>query len=73
MSENEADAWRPRCKNLCCKSMLVWGEAFESDPEYQGELTDFWCVLTSKGHGPDGGGVSLAVCSNPERGCYQEY
>lgn len=65
--------YQPRCKHLCCKSMLVYGEAFESDPDYQGELTDFWCVQTSRGVGPDGGDVSLGQCSKPERGCFQEY
>jgi hypothetical protein len=53
--------------------MIVFGEDFESDPDYQAGMTDCWCVHTSKGQGPDGGGVSLEMCSNPERGCFQEY
>jgi hypothetical protein len=53
--------------------MIVFGEDFESDPDYQAGMTDFWCVHTSKGQGPDGDGVSLEMCSNPERGCFQEY
>ena len=53
MSE-PSDDYRPRCRNLCCKSMMVFGENFESDPDYVPGVTDFWCVLTSKGHGPDG-------------------
>ncbi len=65
--------YRPRCKNLCCKAMLVFGEAFESDPDYQAGLTDFWCLHTSKGLGPDGDDVNLEMCSNPERSCFQEY
>jgi hypothetical protein len=65
--------YRPRCKNLCCKSMLVFGENFESDPEYQAGLTSFWCILTSRERGPDAEHVALDVCSNPERECYQEY
>ena len=68
-----SDEYRPRCKNLCCKSMMVYGENFESDPEYIPGFTDFWCVLTSKGQGPDGEHVSLDVCSDPQRGCYQAY
>jgi hypothetical protein len=64
---------QPRCRNLCCKSMLVYGENFESDPEYQAGLTDFWCVQTSKGQGPDGEHVSLEMCRDPQRSCYQEY
>lgn len=72
MSENEPP-YRPRCINLCCKSMLVFGEAFESDPEYQDGLVDFWCLRTSKGQGPDGEGASMDMCTNPERSCFQEF
>jgi len=68
-----SDTYRPRCLNLCCKSMVVFGEDFESDPDYQAGMTDFWCVRTSKCHGPDGDSISLELCSNPERGCFQEY
>jgi len=67
------NSYRPRCKNLCCKSMMVFGEAFESDPDYQAGMVDFWCVCTTKGQGPDGDEVSLELCSNPERECFQEY
>ena len=70
---SEPPSYRPRCIHLCCKAMLVFGEAFESDPDYQAGMADFWCVQTSKGLGPDGGEVSLDLCSNPERGCFQEY
>jgi hypothetical protein len=72
MSEQQ-DVPRQRCINLCCKSMLVYGEHFEMDPEYQGDLTEFWCQLTAKGLGPDANYVSLSECSNPERECYKEY
>jgi hypothetical protein len=63
----------PRCKNLCCKSMLVYGENFANDPDYQAGMTDFWCTLTSKGQGPDEEHVALEACSQPERTCYQAY
>jgi hypothetical protein len=53
--------------------MQVYGEAFESDPDYQAGITDFWCIQTSKGQGPDGGEVTLELCSNRERSCFQEY
>jgi hypothetical protein len=72
MSE-ETTEYRPRCRNLYCKSMLVYGEAFESDPEYQAGLTEFWCLCTAKGQGPDGNEASLPMCSDPERSCYQEF
>jgi hypothetical protein len=65
--------YRPRCRNLHCKSMLVYGEAFMSDPDYQAGVTDSWCLCTSTGRGPDGAGVSLEECSDPARGCYREF
>jgi hypothetical protein len=72
MSE-EASTFRPRCKNLYCKSMMVYGEAFESSPDYQMGLEELTCMCTSTGQGPDGNGVSLAECSTPERPCFQEF
>ncbi len=68
-----SDGYRPRCKNLYCKSMMVYGEAFESDPEYQDGLSEMFCLCTSKGQGPDGDDVSVAQCSDPQRACYREY
>jgi hypothetical protein len=53
--------------------MLVYGEAFAEDPEYQAGSIDFWCVQTGRPLGPDGGGVDLDACSEPERPCYQEF
>ena len=49
------------------------GEGFQSDPEYQGNQTEFWCILTAKGQGPDGDGVSLSDCSDTQRQCFKEY
>lgn len=68
-----SDTAGPRCINLCCKPMLVYGEDFESDPEYSPGFTDFWCQHTSKSAGPDGEPVSLELCMIPERSCHQEY
>jgi hypothetical protein len=65
--------YKPRCKLLLCKSMLVYGEAFQSDPDYQAGLTDFWCQCTSKAQGPDGEHVALSECSDSQRACYREY
>ncbi len=64
---------RPRCIHLWCKSMMVYGEAFENDPDFQSGQVNFWCVHTSKGLGPDGNEVSLEECCNPERTCFQEF
>jgi hypothetical protein len=69
----ESGEYRPRCKFLLCKSMLVYGEAFETDPEYQAGITDFWCQCTSRAQGPDGEHVALAECSEPQRTCYREF
>jgi hypothetical protein len=52
--------------------MLVFGEDFESDPDYQAGLTEFWCRLTSKGQGPDGEDASMDMCTNAERACFEE-
>jgi hypothetical protein len=53
--------------------MMVYGEEFESDPEYQAGMTEFVCLGTSKGQGPDGDEVSLTQCSDPERSCFRAY
>jgi len=63
----------PRCIHLTCKSMMVFGEDFESDPEYQSGMVEFTCTRTFRGEGPDGGPLSLPLCSVPERECYCEY
>jgi hypothetical protein len=68
-----SDNHYPRCKNLGCKSMIVFGEAFETDPEYQNGQTEFWCSLTFKGQGPDGSDASMGDCCDPKRSCYREY
>jgi hypothetical protein len=72
MSDNPTP-YRVRCMFLTCKSMMVYGEAFESDPDYQGGVVDFTCNCTFKCHGPDGGEVSLELCSKTDRSCYREY
>jgi hypothetical protein len=53
--------------------MLVYGESFAMDPEYQGGMTEFWCLCTSKNIGPDGDGVSMEECSDEKRSCFREY
>jgi hypothetical protein len=62
-----------RCKFLHCKSMMVYGEDFASDPDFQAGLTDFWCLKTSKAIGPDSDSVDMEECSQPNRQCYQEF
>lgn len=62
-----------RCVHLQSKAMTVYGEGFEGDPDFLGGLTDFWCVRTGRGFGPDGDAVGLAACRDPDRGCHQEY
>lgn len=63
----------PRCIHLTCKSMMVYGEDFEEDPEFQNGMNDFECLKTLTILGPDRGEASMEYCSNPARSCYQEY
>ena len=71
--ESTSDSYRPRCRNLCSKSLHVYGESFQDDPEYQMGMAEFWCVLTSRGQGPDDTEVSLPLCSDPKRGCFKQF
>ncbi len=70
---SEPSTHPPRCMHLRCKSMLVYGEAFEEDPEYNDGNTDWWCVQTGTNCGPDGGEASMPRCTQQDRSCYQEY
>ena len=63
----------PRCVNMSGKSLMIYGEAFESDPDYQAGLSPMWCVQTGRGLGPDDGEVCLDACSDSKRECYKEY
>ena len=63
----------PRCMHFYCKAMLVYGEAFEDDPDWQAGMSDIWCQQTQKPYGPDNGEVSLPMCCDPKRPCYQAY
>ena len=63
----------PRCKFIHCKSMMVYGEDFANDPDFQGGMTDFWCMKTSRNMGPDADTVDMDECSRPDRSCYLEY
>jgi hypothetical protein len=69
----EPKPYKPRCMFLTCKAMLVYGEDFESDPDYQAGAMDFTCNQTYQCNGPDTGAVGLDLCSNPERACFREY
>jgi hypothetical protein len=65
--------YKPRCMYLTCKSMQVYGEDFENDPDFQAGMVEFTCQKTFQGCGPDDGLVNLELCSNQERGCFKEY
>jgi hypothetical protein len=73
MSTSPTPAYRPRCLYLMCKSMAVYGEDFQQDPEFQAGLVEFQCLRTFRHVGPDGEELSLERCSDPQRSCYQEY
>jgi hypothetical protein len=62
-----------RCIHLQSKAMAIHGEGFENDADYQDGLSDFWCVKTARPLGPDNGAVGMRPCSDPERGCHEEY
>src|SRR5262249_9345439 len=68
-----SEPYRPRCKDLCCKSMIVYGEAFEQDPDFQAGLADLWCARSSKGGGLAGDDVSLEFGTSTGRGCFKEF
>jgi hypothetical protein len=53
--------------------MAVHGEGFEADADYAGGATDFTCVKTGRPIGPDNVGCGIKSCSDPDRGCYEEY
>ena len=63
----------PRCIHLQSKAMAVHGEGFENDSDYQDGMTDFWCIMSGRAIGPDNDVVGMKACSNPDRGCYEEY
>jgi hypothetical protein len=67
------DAYRPRCMFLCCKSMQVYGEDFENDPEFQAGMVEFWCTQTFRNIGPDGGEAAYEPCRDEKRSCFREY
>lgn len=73
MAENRPEPRAPRCIHLSCKAMMVHGEDFEADPEFQDGVEDFECLKTFTLLGPDNGEASLELCSNPNRRCYEEY
>jgi len=74
MSDQSAPPpYRPRCIYLTCKSMQVFGEEFESDPEFQAGMVEFTCTETFQNLGPDGGEVKFNACCDPERKCFREF
>jgi hypothetical protein len=66
------EEYRPRCTFLTCKSLLVFGEDFEQDPEYD-PASSWTCIRTSADRGPDDNRVALDLCSAPERTCFREF
>ncbi|GIW78825.1 MAG: hypothetical protein KatS3mg105_0632 [Gemmatales bacterium] len=68
-----SEGYKPRCIHLSCKSMVVYGDDFENDPDFEAGLVDFQCTKTMKAQGPDGEDACLESCSNPNRSCFQEF
>lgn len=65
--------YQPRCKYLNSKSLAVFGEYYEDDPDFQEGQTEYECMCTARGEGPDGECATLEDCSNPSRSCFREY
>lgn len=63
----------PRCVNLCSKALVVFGESFEDDPDFQAGMDQTWCAVTLNGLGPDNGEVTWEDCRQPGRSCFREY
>lgn len=70
---DELPLYRPRCRYINSKAMQVYGEDYENDPDFIAGMADFWCDCTGKSIGPDGDGVGIEECKDPERACYREY
>lgn len=70
---SQPQSYRPRCIHLTCKSMQVWGEDFENDPEFQAGMVEFSCTQTFTNQGPDGADVNYEACRNPQRTCFREF
>ena len=62
-----------RCMHFCAKSLMVHGEGFAADPDFQAGLDTTWCVLTARALGPDEAEVGWQSCADPERGCFREF
>jgi hypothetical protein len=62
----------PRCIHLQLKAMVVYGEGFECDSDFQHGMINFWCLRTGRPLGPDDAEVGMKPCSDADRGCYQE-
>jgi len=63
----------PRCMNLCSKALMVHGEGYAADADFQAGLDQTWCGLTAKPLGPDDADVGWDTCSDPSRACYREF
>jgi hypothetical protein len=59
--------------HLTCKSMMVYGEDFANDPDFQAGMVEMQCNRTFSTIGPDQNETSLSLCSDPNRSCYREY
>jgi len=63
----------PRCIHLQSRSMAFHDAGLAGASDYQGGMTECWCVQTARPLGPDNGWVGMTECRDPDRDCYQEY
>jgi len=63
----------PPCRHLRSKGMYVYTDQAEDDSadEADYDSTIFWCLMTSKGDGPDDEPVGRHDCRNTLRSCYE--
>ena len=75
LNTHAPDGKHTLCRNLRCKEMYYHvdlkpedGSPLVTDSADDGHV--YWCIKTTKGHGPDRGDVDLESCG-PDRPCYE--
>jgi hypothetical protein len=59
--------------HLQAKGLAIHGEDYGRDADHPEGHGDCWCNKTGKPLGPDRDTVTMTSCSNPDRGCHEEY
>jgi hypothetical protein len=61
------------CRKLRSKGMYVYTDVIINDDtdDDENDCTDYWCLETMRGVGPDDALVNRSECRNTARGCYE--